>query len=118
MKLHSNNNTITYFDSFGVEHFLKKVKKFINGIALKGFTITTNIFRIQACDSIICAYFYIEFIDFMLKNESLTGFTKDEVSRMYPDLSDQTFKLKINEIKDYSIVEIHERKLMNKRLRK
>ena len=37
---------------------------------------------------------------------------------MYPDLGDQTFKLKIDEIKDYSIIEISERKLMNKRLSK
>ena len=42
MKLYSNDNTITYFDSFGVELILKKVKKFINGIELKGFTITTK----------------------------------------------------------------------------
>ena len=75
MKLYSNDNTITYFNSFGVELILKKVKKFINGIELKGFTITTNISRIQACDSIICWYFYIEFIDFMLKDERLTDLT-------------------------------------------
>ena len=42
----------------------------------------------------------------------------DEVVRMYPDLGDQTLKLKINEIKEYSIVEIRERKLMSKRLSK
>ena len=37
---------------------------------------------------------------------------------MYPDLGDQTFKLEIDEIKDYSFIEISERKLMNKRLSK
>ena len=33
--------------------------------------ITTNIFRIQAYDSIMCGYFSTEFIDFMLKGKSL-----------------------------------------------
>ena len=42
------NNDVTYFDSFGVEHILKEIKTFING----SLSITTNIFRIQAYDSI------------------------------------------------------------------
>ena len=37
------NNDITYFDSFGVEHISKEIKKFINNKNIK-----TNIFRIQA----------------------------------------------------------------------
>ena len=37
--------------------------------------ITTNIFRIQAYDSIMCGYFCIEFIDFMLKGKSLLEYT-------------------------------------------
>ena len=28
--LYVNNKTVTYFDSFGVEHILKEIKKFIN----------------------------------------------------------------------------------------
>ena len=35
----------------------------------------TNIFRIQAYDSIMCGYFYLEFIDFMLAEKTLTEFT-------------------------------------------
>ena len=35
----------------------------------------TNIFRIQGYYSIMCGYFYIGFIDFMLIGESLTDFT-------------------------------------------
>ena len=34
-----------------------------------------NIFRIQAHDSVMCGYFCIRFIDFMLKGKSLTEFT-------------------------------------------
>ena len=36
----------------------------------------TNIYRIQAYDSITCGYFCIRFIDFMLKGKSLIEYTK------------------------------------------
>ena len=39
--LYVNNQTVTYFDSFGVEHILKEIKKFINDK-----NIITNIFGI------------------------------------------------------------------------
>ena len=65
----------TYFDNFCVEHIPKEIKKFIEISLIKGSTITTNIYRIQACDSVMCGYFCIGFIDFMLKDKSLTGFT-------------------------------------------
>ena len=39
------NNNFIYFDSFGVEHIPKEIKKFIDKS-----TIVTNIFRIQAYD--------------------------------------------------------------------
>ena len=64
-----NNNNATYFDSFGVEHLPKKIKEFINR------NIITNIFRIQAQDSIMCGYFSIGFIDFMLAGKKLTDYT-------------------------------------------
>ena len=64
------NNNVTYFDSFGVEHIPKEVKKFIGNKNIK-----TNIFRIQAYDSIMCGYFCIGFIDFMLAGKTLTDFT-------------------------------------------
>ena len=35
----------------------------------------TNIFRIQAYDSIMCGYFCIGFINFMLAGKTLTDFT-------------------------------------------
>ena len=59
-----------YFDNFGVEHIPKGVKKFI-----KKSTIATNIFRIQAYDSVIFGYFCNEFIDFMLKGKILKHFS-------------------------------------------
>ena len=50
------NNDVTCFDSFVVEHILKEI-------------------RIQAYDSIVCAYSCIGFIDFMLAGKTLTEFT-------------------------------------------
>ena len=59
-----------YFDSFGVEHIPKEINKFICpkelGHAVRN-EIKSNIFRIQACDSIICGYFCIEFTHYMFK---------------------------------------------------
>ena len=63
-------NNITYFDSFGVEHISEEIKTFISNKNIK-----TNIFRIQAYDSIMCGYFCIGFIDFMLSGKTLTDFT-------------------------------------------
>ena len=65
-----NGNNVTYLDKFGVEHIPREIKSFINES-----TVTTNIFRIQAYDSVMCGYFCIEFIDFMLKSKSLIDFT-------------------------------------------
>ena len=65
------NNDVSYFDSFGVEHIPREIKKFIN----RSLSITTNIFRIKAYDSIMCRYFCIGFIDFMLAGKTLTKFT-------------------------------------------
>ena len=64
------NNDITYFDSFGVEHIPKEIKEFI-----KNKKIKTNIFRIQAYDSIMCGNFCIGFFNFMLNGKSLTEYT-------------------------------------------
>ena len=68
--LYVKNNDITYFDSFGVEHIPKEIKKFIDNK-----NIIANIFRIQAYDSIMCGYFCIWFINFMFKGKSLTAYT-------------------------------------------
>ena len=65
------NNNVTYLDSFGVEHIPKEIKVFINS----SLSIATNIFRIQAYNSIMCGYFCIGFIDFMLAGKTLTEFT-------------------------------------------
>ena len=69
--LYVRNTNVTYFDSFGVEHIPKEIKTFIDC----SVSITTNVFRIQSYDSILCGYFCIGFIDFMLARKTLTEFT-------------------------------------------
>ena len=54
-------NEIVYFDIFGVEHVSEEVKKIIGNKNIKA-----NIFQVQANNSIMCGYFCIGFIDFML----------------------------------------------------
>ena len=45
--LYANGNSVTYFDSFGVEHILKEFKK-----SFDNKNIMANIFRIWDYDSI------------------------------------------------------------------
>ena len=55
-----------YFNSYGAEDIPKEIKKIIGNK-----NIITNIYRIQAYDSIICGYFCVGFIDFMLKGKQI-----------------------------------------------
>ena len=67
-----------YFDSFGVEHIPKEIRKFINrpsSSASHNRNIITNIFRIQAYDLIMFGYLCIGFIDFMLAGKPLIEYT-------------------------------------------
>ena len=68
--LYVNNKTIIYFDSFGVGHIPTETIKFI-----PRKNILTNIYRIQAYDSIMCGYLCIGFINFMFNGKSLTDYT-------------------------------------------
>ena len=71
-------NNIVNFDSFGVEHIPKEIKRFIGNR-----NIITNIYRIQVYDSIMCGYFFIGFIDLMLKGKSLLDYTNLSSSDVY-----------------------------------
>ena len=68
--LYVRNNNVTYFDSFGVEHIPKEIKTFINNKNIKKY-----IFRIQTYDSLMCGYFCVGFIDFIVAGKTLTEFT-------------------------------------------
>ena len=67
--MYVENNDVTYFDSLGVEHIPKEIRTVIGNKNIK-----TNIFRTQAYDSIMCGYFCIGFIDYMLAGKTLTKF--------------------------------------------
>ena len=64
------NKTVKYFESFGVEHIPKGIKKFTNNK-----NIIANTFRIQVYDSVMCGYFCTGFIDYMLMGKRLTEYT-------------------------------------------
>ena len=53
---------VTYFDSFGVEHFPKEIRAFV-----KNKNIKTYIFRIQANDSVISISFLLDLLILCLK---------------------------------------------------
>ena len=59
---------VIYFESFGVEHIPKEIKKSIGNKNIKT--------SIQSYDSVMCGYFCILFIEYMLNNKTLTDFTK------------------------------------------
>ena len=67
--LYVSNNNVTYFDSFGVKQIPNEIK-----ICIDKSIIVTNIFEIQAYDSVVCGYFCVGFIDFMLAGKTLTDF--------------------------------------------
>ena len=76
-------NEVIYFDSFGIEHIPKEINKFIGS----NKKIKANIFRIQAYDSIVCGYFCIEFINYMLKGRHTNLFSPNDFKK-----NDQTIK--------------------------
>ena len=64
-----NRNEIVYFNSFGVEHVPEGIKEFIRNKNIKA-----NIFWLQANDSVLCGYFCVGFVDFMLAGKKLTDY--------------------------------------------
>ena len=68
--LFCNRSEIVYFDRFGVEHVPEEIKEFVGNK-----NIIVNIFRVQANNSVMCGYFCIGFIVFLLPVKKLTDFT-------------------------------------------
>ena len=62
--LYVNGNIVIYLIAFGVNIFQNKLK------SLWEKNIIAKMYRIQVYDSIMCGYFCIEFIDFMLKGKT------------------------------------------------
>ena len=50
-------------------------RRFLNSSASQNKNMKANIFRVQANNSVMCRYFCIAFIDFMLGGKKLTDYT-------------------------------------------
>ena len=74
--MYGNDNNAAFFDNIGVEHIPKKIRKLTGNK-----NILTNIYKIQAYDSIMCGYFCTGFI--MLKGKSLLEYTNSFSSNYY-----------------------------------
>ena len=59
-----DNDSLTYFDSFGVEYIPTEINEFVENKNIK-----TNTFRIQAYDSVMCGYFCIDLLILCLKEK-------------------------------------------------
>ena len=70
VSLFIDRNTSVYFDSFGIEYIPQEVLK-----KIKDKSITHNIFRIQGNESIMCGFYCIVFIEYMLAGKILLDYT-------------------------------------------
>ena len=68
--MYVNDNNVTYFDSFGVEYIQIEIRK-----SIENRNLISNIYTTQAYDSVMCRYFCIGFVHFMLKGKSLLEYT-------------------------------------------
>ena len=80
VSLFVKTNEVIYFDSFGIEHIQNEINKFIgneqsSSAKARNKNIISNIFRLQAYDSIICGHYCIEFINYMLKGKTSLDYT-------------------------------------------
>ena len=69
VSLFIDRNTAIYFDSFEIEFIPQEV---LNKIRDK--SITHNIFRIKDNESIICGFYFIAFIEYMLAGKTLLDY--------------------------------------------
>ena len=95
--LYVNRDNVTYFDSFGVEHEPKEIRKLIGNK-----NITTSIYRIQAFNLIMCGYFCIGVIEFMLQGKRLLDYKKLYFPNEH-EKNDNIYKYYINYIDIYCL---------------
>ena len=68
--LYVKTGNVTYFDTSGVKHILKGIRKFMGNK-----NIITNIYRRKEYSSVMSWYLCIGFIDFRLTGKSLLEYT-------------------------------------------
>ena len=70
VSLFMDRNTAVYLDSSGADCIPKEVLN-----KTKDKSITNNIFRMQDNDSVMCGFYYIAFIEYMLARKVLLNYT-------------------------------------------
>ena len=85
--LYVNGNNIIYFNSLGVDHIPKEIKTFI-----RKQKYHNKFCRIQVYYSIMCGYFCVRYIDFMLKRKSFLDYTNS----LSPNDYDKNDKIILN----------------------
>ena len=121
VSLFIDRKTAVYFDSFGIEYTSQEV---LNKIISK--SITQNIFRIQDNDYIMCGFYYIAFIEYMLAGKTLLDYTnlfslndhKKNDELIYKYFKDKYVKSgvqikKIEETRNYLLGEIEHNDLIS-----
>ena len=68
VSLFINKNLAVYFDSFGIEYIPQEK-------LIRGKSVTHKIFRIQDNESIMCEFYCIAFIKYMLAGKTLLDYT-------------------------------------------
>ena len=97
-----NDDNTTSFASCVIEYIPKETKKFIDNR-----NITTNIYKIQAYDSIMRGYFCIGFIDFVLKGKSLLDYTNLFSPDVYEKNYDDYILLFVKSMKNLKTLKNH-----------
>ena len=64
-----DKNTAAYLYSFGIEYIPQEVLSII-----KDKSITHNMFRIQPYDFVMCEFYYIAFIEYMIAGKTLLDY--------------------------------------------
>ena len=96
-----DRNAGVCFDSFGIEYVSQEVLS-----KIKDKSITHNIFRIQSDDSVMCGFYYIAFIEYMIARKTLLDYTylfspnhykrddKNHISTLKANMASCHFRLK------------------------
>ena len=70
VSLFIDRSTAVYFDSFGSEYIPLEILQ-----KIRDKSITRNIFRIQDNESIMCGFYCIPFIEYILAGKTLSDYT-------------------------------------------
>ena len=130
LSLFIDRNTAAHFDSFGIEYVPQEVLS-----KIKNKSITRSRFKIQSDDSIICGFYCVTFIEYVIAGKTLSDYTNlfspndyqknDKI--IYKYFNDKygrgkskvwLLNEKIDETRSYLLNEIKHNDLMSEKLKK